>query len=99
MHNRVLGGHEKYLVIIFMRVNPTTSANVIKTGRSQTQSGFLCDLADSICQGDWIRIDHGFFSNKVMAREENSIVISVGYTCYENQQSSCRLESISQPVK
>jgi hypothetical protein len=49
--------------------------------------------------GARIRIDRGFFSGKVMAKQGNSIVISVGYTCSENQQSSCRLESISQPVK
>jgi hypothetical protein len=49
--------------------------------------------------GARIRIDRGFLSGKIMAKQENSIVISVDYTCYENRQSSCRLESISQPVK
>ena len=37
---------------------------------------------------------HGYFTGKVMAKLKNSIVISHGYTCYENWKSSCRWYSI-----
>jgi hypothetical protein len=34
--------------------------------------------------GAWIRIYAVIFTGKVMAKQENSDVISTGYTCYEN---------------
>ena len=40
---------------------------------------------------DRIRIVAAFSSGKVMAKLENSPVFLSCYTCYENQQSSCRL--------
>jgi hypothetical protein len=43
---------------------------------------------------DRIRILAVFSSGKVMAKSENSYVFLAGYTCYENQQSSCRPEFV-----
>jgi hypothetical protein len=45
--------------------------------------------------GDSIRFHGGFHSSKVVAKLQKSLVLSSGYTCYENQESSCRLGSIS----
>jgi len=41
--------------------------------------------------GDGIRILAVFSSGKVMAKLKNCRVFLTGYTCYENQQSSCRV--------
>jgi len=35
-----------------------------------------------------------FIMAKVVAKQKNSLVLSSGYTCYENLQSSCRFGSI-----
>ena len=43
--------------------------------------------------GDLIRILVVLSSGKVMAKWRNSRVISAGYTCDENHQSSCRVGS------
>jgi len=40
---------------------------------------------------EWIRIYSFFCSIKVIAKWENSHVISIGYTRYEDWQSSCRV--------
>jgi hypothetical protein len=47
---------------------------------------------------EWIRIMRGVSSGKVVAKQENSVVISCGYTCNENPQSSCRLCSSERGV-
>jgi hypothetical protein len=44
--------------------------------------------------GILIRFHSGFHSSKVMAKLQNSLVLSCGYTCYENFKSSCRFDSI-----
>jgi len=41
---------------------------------------------------DRIRILAVFSSGKIMAKWRNSRVLSAGYTCYENLQSSCRVD-------
>jgi hypothetical protein len=43
--------------------------------------------------GVFIRFHGGFYSSKVMAKLQNSLVLSYSYTCYENPESSCRLHS------
>jgi hypothetical protein len=40
--------------------------------------------------GNLIRFHSRFYSSKVMAKWQNSRVLSCGYTCYENGESSCR---------
>jgi hypothetical protein len=40
-----------------------------------------------------IRILAVFCSSKVMAKWKNCRVFLFGYTCYENHQSSCRVDS------
>src|SRR5215469_11156126 len=46
-------------------------------------------------RGERIRIYSFFCSSKVIAKWKNSLVISSGYTRYENCQSSCRVVSFA----
>jgi hypothetical protein len=39
--------------------------------------------------GILIRFHGGFYSSKVIAKLQNSLVLSGGYRCYENHKSSC----------
>src|SRR5215471_4408762 len=47
-----------------------------------------------ICQSEWARFLRGFSSSKVTTKWRNSRIMSAGYRCYENCQSSCRVGSI-----